>query len=236
MYRPSYPVEAIDYLYDTIGFQAGSQIADIGAGTGIFTKLLLERGSLVTAVEPNQAMREAGEKVLGKLHNFRAVSGAAEATGLEANSVDYIVSAQAFHWFNRAEAQLEFRRILRQGGKCVLIWNSRLTEGSPFLVGYEQLLHTYGLDYKAVNHRNISEEELASFFKTGDLHVARFMNRQEFDYEGLQGRLLSSSYSPMEGHPNYEPMMAALRELFDKSAENGKVGIDYETEVFWGEV
>lgn len=235
-YRPSYPVEAIDYLYNTIGFDANSEIADIGAGTGIFSRLLLERGSQVTAVEPNQAMREAAVKVLGDLQNFRTVTGSAESTGLPDHSVDYIVCAQAFHWFNRDEAQTEFRRILKERGKCVLIWNSRLTEGSPFLVGYEQLLHTYGLDYTAVNHRNISEQSLVPFYKDGGLHLARFTNRQVFDLEGLSGRLLSSSYSPMAGDPNFEPMMTALRELFDRNEKDGTIYIDYETEVFWGEV
>lgn len=235
-FRPSYPKEAIDYLYEVVGLSLSSHVADIGAGTGIFSKLLLERGSKLTAVEPNQAMREAAESALGGNPNFCTATGSAEHTGLPDQSVDFIVCAQAFHWFDRPAAQIEFRRILKPGGKAVLVWNSRLTHGTPFLVEYEQLLHRFSTDYVQVNHKNISPEELALFFKEGDLHEGRFQNRQLFDFQGLSGRLLSSSYSPAPGHPNYEPMMAELRKLFDRNEYMGTVSFDYETEVFWGEV
>ncbi|WP_199621147.1 class I SAM-dependent methyltransferase [Paenibacillus alkalitolerans] len=233
-YRPSYPKEAIDYLYDSVGLRAGSEIADIGAGTGIFSRLLLEQGSGVTAVEPNQAMREAAEKALSGESKFRAIPGSAEATGLPDHSVDFIVCAQAFHWFDRDAAKTEFGRILKPGGKTVLIWNSRLTHGTPFLEQYESLLHTFGTDYASVNHKNISSEILASFFKEGSLREARFPYKQLFDFEGLLGRLRSSSYSPVPGHPTYEPMLEELRKLFERNERNGTVSFDYETEVYWG--
>ncbi|MFC5532616.1 class I SAM-dependent methyltransferase [Cohnella yongneupensis] len=235
-YRPSYPPEAIDYLYDTVGLRAGGEVADVGAGTGKFTRLLCERGSLVAAVEPNDAMREAAEETLGGMPGFRAVPGTAEDTLLPDGSVDHVVCAQAFHWFDREKTKAEFQRILRPGGKVALIWNSRLTQGTPFLEAYDRLLHTFGIDYARVGHKNISEEALALFFQPGDMRVARFPSGQLLDYEALSGRLLSSSYSPMPGHPNYEPMMAELRAIFDRCNENGLVSFDYETEVFWGEV
>jgi ubiquinone/menaquinone biosynthesis C-methylase UbiE len=235
-YRPSYPMEAIDYLYETVGFKPQSQIADIGAGTGKFTQLLLERGSQITAVEPNQAMREAAEKLFAEEAGFNSISGSAEETKLQSHSVDFIVCAQAFHWFNHAAAQVEFRRILKEGGKAVLIWNSRLRHGSSFLEEYELLLNKFGTDYAKVNHKNISQRALASFFKEGHLKEARFKISQEFDYEGLSGRLLSSSYIPVMGQPSYEPMMKQLNKLFKRNEHDGKVFIDYETEVFWGEV
>ncbi|MGO0062808.1 class I SAM-dependent methyltransferase [Brevibacillus fluminis] len=235
-YRPSYPQEAIDYLYETIGLRPDSEIADIGAGTGIFSQLLIERGSRVIAVEPNQAMREAAVDMLADEPGFRVVSGAAEATGLADSSVDFIVCAQAFHWFDRQAAQAEFRRILKPGGKAILIWNSRLTHGTPFREGYDKLLHTFGTDYEKVGHKNISPETLRAFFKGGDMREARFTNSQSFDFAGLSGRLLSSSYSPTPGHPNYEPMMAELRNLYEANQQDGLVSFDYETKVFWGEV
>jgi ubiquinone/menaquinone biosynthesis C-methylase UbiE len=235
-YRPSYPKDAIDYLYDTVGFKPESEVADIGAGTGIFSKLILERGSHVTAVEPNQAMREAAEKMLIGKSRYRSVTGSAEATQLQSHSVDFIVTAQAFHWFDQAAAQIEFRRILRKRGKAVLIWNSRLRKGSSFLEEYEQLLNKFGTDYAKVNHSNISKEALVAFYKEGEMKEARFKFSQEVDFEGLSGRLLSSSYIPVLGHPSHEPMMAELRSLFERNSQDGKVIIDYETEVFWGEV
>ncbi|MCD9022549.1 class I SAM-dependent methyltransferase [Cohnella silvisoli] len=235
-YRPSYPKEAIDYLFEVVGISSQSEVLDIGSGTGIFSELLLDRGTRVTAVEPNDAMREAALLALGNNPKYKVVSGSAEVTGLPDHSYDYIVCAQAFHWFDQGAAKAEFQRILRPGGKAALIWNSRLTGGSPFLEGYEQLLRTLGTDYEKVNHRNISREMLVSFFKADGLHEARFSNQQVFDFDGLSGRLRSSSYSPEPGHPNFEPMMTALRELFDRHEKEGKVNFDYETEVYWGEV
>lgn len=181
-------------------------------------------------------MRDAAEKMLGGEPNFRVVSGSAEATGLPDRSIDFIVCAQAFHWFDRSAAQSEFKRILKFGGKVVLIWNSRQTHGTPFREEYDRLLHTFGTDYEKVSHKNISLETLNSFFKGGGMQEARFTIQQAFDFEGLSGRLMSSSYSPVLGNPNYEPMMAELRNLFERNKQDGKVFFDYETEVFWGEV
>ncbi|MFB9279576.1 class I SAM-dependent methyltransferase [Cohnella cellulosilytica] len=235
-YRPSYPKEAIDYLYETVGLSESSEVLDVGAGTGIFSRLLLERGSSVTAVEPNEAMREAALAESRDNPRFKTASGSAEETGLEDASYDYIVSAQAFHWFDRAAAQREFRRVLKPGGKAILVWNTRLTGGTPFLEGYERLLQGLGTDYGQVNHRNISHEMLVDFFKPGNLTEARFDIRQVFDFDGVAGRLVSSSYAPQPGHPNYEPTMRELRELFDRCQENGTVNFDYVTEIYWGEV
>ncbi|BBI31028.1 class I SAM-dependent methyltransferase [Cohnella abietis] len=235
-YRPSYPDKAIDYLLDTVGLNSQSEVLDVGAGTGIFSELLLKRGISVTAVEPNEAMREAAIAALEGYPNYKAVQGSAEVTGLPDHSYDFIVCAQAFHWFDQTAAKAEFQRVLKPGGKAILIWNTRLTGGTPFLEQYEQLLHSLGTDYGAVNHRNISRDMLESFFKPDWLQEARFSIRQVFDFEGLSGRLLSSSYSPEQGHPNYEPMMAELRELFARNEQNGTVNFDYETEIYWGEV
>lgn len=235
-YRPSYPKEAVDFLYETVGFRPDSVVADIGAGTGIFSRLLLARGTSVIAVEPNQAMREEAERASAGEARFRTVGAAAEETGLPDLSVDYIACAQSFHWFDRAAAQAEFRRILKPGGRAALIWNSRLTEGTPFLEQYEQLLHTYGIDYAAIKHTNITTSQLEPFFRPGALREERFVNGQLFDFDELAGRMLSSSYSPTEGHPNYEPMMAELRAIFDRNQQNGRVSFDYVTQLFWGEL
>ncbi|WP_189014169.1 class I SAM-dependent methyltransferase [Paenibacillus marchantiophytorum] len=235
-YRPTYPLAMMDYLYTVVGLQAGSRVADVGAGTGIFSSLLLERGSLVTAVEPNQAMRSAAIQSLANQLNFQAVSGSAEATGLPDQSVDFIVCAQSFHWFDRAATQAEFRRILKPGGQVILIWNARLTSGTPFLASYEHLLQTFGTDYEQVKHKNVSPEQLALFFKQDAMHQAQFKMSQALDAAALEGRLLSSSYSPLPGHANYEPMIAELKLIYERTNQDGVVHFDYETLVYWGEV
>ncbi|MCK9857118.1 class I SAM-dependent methyltransferase [Paenibacillus sp. ATY16] len=235
-YRPSYSDEVIQYMYGTIGLTPESSIADVGAGTGIFTRLLLEKGSNVTAVEPNPDMRQAAVEQLSGYPKFQAAPGSAEETGLADDSVDFIVCAQSFHWFDRTAAKAEFNRILKPGGKAVLIWNSRLTTGTPFLEGYDRLLRTYGIDYEKVGHKNISQDALTPFFKDGELHKATFPLLSLLNFEKLSGRMSSSSYMPLPGHPNHEPLMAELRKLFDATEKNGLISFDYETEIYWGEV
>ncbi|WP_127531144.1 class I SAM-dependent methyltransferase [Paenibacillus kobensis] len=235
-YRPSYPAEAIDFLYDKVGFSTSSVIADIGAGTGKFSKLLLDRGSSIMAVEPNKEMRESALLELGGQAGYRAVPGTAEQTELADQSVDFIVCAQAFHWFDRVAARQEFRRILRPGGKAVLIWNSRLTEGTPFREEYDQLLHRYGVDYHKLKHKNISPADLAAFYHPEPMQEARFVYGQSFDFDGLCGRMKSSSYIPLPGDPAYEPMMQELQAIFARNEQDGQVPFEYETEVYWGEL
>jgi len=233
-YRPSYPAEALDYLYGTVGLRSGAAIADIGAGTGIFSALLVERGSEVFAVEPNEAMRGELIRSRGGKSGLKVVEGTAEETNLPDASVDFVTCAQSFHWFDRDAAKREFGRILRPGGKVALIWNSRLMSGTPFLEGYEDVLRRYGTDYQVVSHKNISESDLRPFFQ--EMTVARFPYKQLLDLDGLFGRVMSSSYSPLPGHPNYEPMREALRDLFEATQRDGVVSFDYETEIYWGEV
>lgn len=235
-YRPAYPQEAVDFLYETVGLMAGGSVADIGAGTGIFSRLLLERGSRVWALEPNREMREAAVEALGGQTGFTPLPGSAEETGLPDASVDHIVCAQSFHWFDRTAAQAEFRRILKPGGRVALIWNSRLTAGTPFREGYDRLLHTYCTGYEQVGHKNITLETLRSFFRAGGPQLATFPFSQRLDYEGLTGRLMSSSYCPLPGSAHYTPLVAELMELFDRNQEEGLISFDYETEVYWGEV
>jgi ubiquinone/menaquinone biosynthesis C-methylase UbiE len=234
-YRPSYPQELVDFLYTELGFTNESIVADVGSGTGIFTKLLLERNSKVFAVEPNKDMREAAERMLQAAPGYVSVNGTAEATTLEDGSVDFIVSAQAFHWFNCEKAKEEFSRIVRPSGKVVLIWNNRERDQTPFDKAYEELLVQYGKDYTKVRHVNIQQEELASFFQLGTYTKKSFMNGQTVDFDGLKGRLLSSSYIPLPDEEPYEEMLAALRALFDTYQENGTVTIVYVAEIYYGE-
>ncbi|MCQ4087884.1 class I SAM-dependent methyltransferase [Saccharibacillus sp. JS10] len=236
-YRPDYTKAALDYLYTEVGLDSVEKIADIGAGTGIFSRLLLERESQVIAVEPNDEMRSVAEAQLSQSPAFRAVAAPAEQTTLPDSSIDAIVCAQSFHWFDAQAAYTEFKRILKPGGIVILIWNNRLTSGTPFLEAYEQLLLTYGTDYSQVNHRNTTQVDsnaLQSFFGERQMTKATFPNQQLFDFEGLSGRLNSSSYVPAPDHPNYAPMMEELRRIFDRTEQNGQILFDYVTEVYFG--
>jgi len=233
-YRPSYPSEVISFLQKTLGLQPNWQVADIGSGTGISSELFLKHGNEVFGVEPNYAMRSAAEDFLASYDHFASVKGTAEATTLPDDTIDLIVCAQAFHWFDRETTKKEFKRILKSPGYVALLWNDRLIRG-PFLEGYEQLLLTYGTDYEKVAHRNITEQMIEDFFAPYPVHLAAIDNYQEFDYTGLEGRLLSSSYTPSPEDPRYIPMLERLRQLFQEHQVNGKVRFEYKTTIYTGQ-
>ncbi|HET7152417.1 MAG TPA: methyltransferase domain-containing protein [Candidatus Kapabacteria bacterium] len=233
-YRPGYPAEVIDVLKKECGLTRDSIIADIGSGTGILTELLLKNGNRVFGIEPNKDMRDAGERLLKNYSHFTSVNATAEATTLPDHSVDLITAGQAFHWFDRDKCRDEFKRILKPGGWIALIWNERRVDSTPFLRAYETLLHTYGTDYEKIDHRQITPEVIQEFFRENKIKRMSLENKQIFDFDGLRGRLLSSSYVPEQGHPRYEPMLRAAEELFDTYKTNGKVSFDYDTNIYVG--
>jgi SAM-dependent methyltransferase len=231
--RPGYPAAFIAALAETLGLSPSWTIVDVGAGTGISSAVLLAHGCSVIAVEPNHAMRAAAVALLGTSPRFRAVDGSAEATGLESALADAVVAAQAFHWFDRRRFRAEAMRILKPGGIVALLWNVRRAESTPFAAAYEALLREFGTDYLSVRHENVKETELAAFF--GGPFVRRaFDNAQSLDHAGLRARLLSSSYMPAAGHPQFDAMIAALDALFAEHQEDGRVEMDYELRLFAG--
>jgi len=233
LYRPGYPPEALQTLKAECGLGPGHAVADIASGTGIWTHMLLENGNRVFGLEPNAEMREAGERLLSAFPNFTSVAGTAEATTLPDRSVDFITAAQAAHWFDRERTRREFVRILNPGGWLVLLWNERLTDSTPFLRDYEQLLLDYGTDYKDVRHERTTAV-VNEFFDPAPYQERVFEMRQEFGYEGIEGRLLSSSYAPGPGHPRYTPMLKDLRRIFNDHAVDGKATFEYLTRVYFG--
>ena len=232
-YRPGYSPEVLDLLRAECELQPSHIVADIASGTGMFTRLLLENGNSVFAVEPNTEMREMGVRQLESYNRLVSVAGTAEETTLGSASVDFVTSAQAAHWFDLPRARAEFARILRPEGWCVLIWNERRTETTPFLLDYEQLLLTYGTDYKEVRHERTTAI-IHEFFAPALADERVFDLRQQFDFEGVAGRLLSSSYAPLEGHPSHAPMMQELQRIFRAHASDGKVEFEYNTRVYYG--
>ncbi len=230
-YRPGYPPEVMELLRRECGLLPEHIVADIASGTGIFTRLLLENGNRVFAVEPNAAMRAAGSQLQESFKNLVPVSGTAEETTLPAASVDFITAAQAAHWFHPRLARAEFERILKPNGWCVFVWNERRTDGNPFLEQYERILQTYCADYKETRHGQTSR--IIQEFLAGVQYQERvFQYMQEFDFEGLSGRLLSSSYSPLQQDPRHAPMMRDLEQIFRDHARDNKIRFEYDTQVF----
>ncbi|GAB3914184.1 class I SAM-dependent methyltransferase [Mucilaginibacter boryungensis] len=235
-YRPGYPVGVLELLHNDGGLKTGSKIADIGSGTGILTRLLLDEGYTVYAVEPNGDMRQAADAQLGDHKRYHSINGTAEATTLQAGSIDMVTCAQAFHWFNAERCRVEFARILKPGGKVALIWNNRQIEADEFSIDYEFLLRQESSDYKRVNHQNLTEADFTAFFKDGQYQFSKFPNVQVFDEAGLIGRAFSSSYVPAQATPEGETFLHKLKDIFNRHQENETVSVQYQTEVYLGEV
>ena len=234
-YRPNYPTDIIPFLKSESVLTDSSLIADIGSGTGKLTELFLENGNTVFGVEPNQGMRAAAERLLQAYSNFRSVDGTAEQTSLADSSIDLITAGQAFHWFNPSRARVEATRILRPDGWAVLVWNDRKLQSTPFLKAYEALLLKYGTDYQDVRHDK-TEEPITEFFAPGEVKLKIFPNKQVFDFDGLKGRVQSSSYTPEPAHPNFPAMIQELEVIFRNHQKDGQIAVEYDTKVFYGQL
>lgn len=234
-YRPGYPEALVDALFAEAGEPRELEIADIGSGTGIFSRLLLERGAAVFGVEPNNAMRAAAESELGSEARFVSVDGEAEKTGLDADSVDLVTAAQAFHWFHNARALAEFARILRPGGRLALIWNRRRLE-EPFQHAYDALLREFCADYESVNHQRFDDRDFDDCFEAGRMRVANFDNHQLLEFDNLLGRLKSASYCPPENSPTWAALRTELEHLFTQHAKAGVLEFAYESRLYLGPV
>jgi SAM-dependent methyltransferase len=232
-YRPSYPPALVATLEREHGLAPPATVADVGAGTGISSRLLLDAGFEVFAVEPNEPMRRAAERDGASYPLFHSISGSAEATTLAPSSVDAVLAAQAFHWFDRARAKLEMRRILRGPRLVVLIWNERRVRGA-FLEAYERLLVETGVDYLRVRHQDAASPQIVGAFYDRAPRVHVFENVQRFDRDGLVGRARSSSYVPKPGQAGHDAFFDALGALFDAHAEDGRVAFEYDTRMYVG--
>jgi SAM-dependent methyltransferase len=234
--RPSYPMAVLEAIEEETARSGPASVADVGSGTGIFTKLLLERGHTVYAVEPNAPMRSAAERELGGNPRFHSVDGKAEATTLVDASVDLVTAAQAFHWFDLDSTRAEWRRILRPPRWAVLLWNDR--QGEPgFGSSYEEFLVEWGgEEYQRVRWSWAVGGTLGRFFDENGFRERVVTNRQELDLAGLQGRLLSSSYLPGPNDPRHPAMFAAAAEMFERFQAGGTVALDYETKIYIGKV
>ncbi len=231
-YRPGYPLALLDFLTAECGLSPVQDVADIGAGTGLLTRLFLENGNDVWAVEPDPVMRAAAERDLAAVFpGFHSVAGSAEATTLPEHSTDFWTTGQAFHWFDPVRARAEARRILRPGGWAVLVWNVRSTDTTPFLTAYEQFLSQHGKDYQG-GHGGDTTAARAIFFGDTVPKTTTLEGVQHFDAAGLRGRFLSSSYAPAPADPDRKRILAALDHIFEAYQSAGQVAFEYTTEVY----
>jgi SAM-dependent methyltransferase len=232
--RPSYPPALFDLLENECGLGPKTVVADLGSGTGIFTRPLLERGATVHAIEPNDDMRGEAERMLSGESRFHSVKGTAEATTLAPSSIDLVTSAQAFHWFDIAKTKAEIARILVDDGFVALVWNDRDLDGTPFLEDYEALLTKKFPGYLALQGKANNIAAFDAVFGAGRWTRRAVPNEQRLDREGLHARVMSASYAPREGEEAHRLLARALDDIFDRHAESGTVRITYACVAIFG--
>lgn len=233
-FRPRYPAAILDLLEVDCNLASDDHVADIAAGTGLFTEILLQHGNPVTAVEPNEQMREACITLNSEYSLLNVLDGTAEKTGLPAHSVDFITVAQAFHWFDEVACRQEFIRALRPNGWCVIVFNQRRTSGDPFHDGYEEFMLRHNIDYVSVTERYPDEASLRRFLAPNAMCLSTLQNNLHLTYEALLGRTVSSSFMPNSSHPSFPKMRADLERLFSSNESNGLIQLNYTCIVSYG--
>lgn len=232
-YRPTYPIEVIENLKQNYGLKPENKIADVGSGTGISSKLFLDFGCEVFGVEPNLEMRERSAEELVTYKRFQAIDGSASETSLPNQSVDFVVVAQALHWFDLQACKAEFKRILKPNGKTIILYNQRPDQDTGLSKEYQKLLEKYGRDYQKLRHRKHSELVQDRFFVKFDTHT--FSNHQTLDFDGLVGRAESSSYMPKRTDPEFPKMKQELKQIFEQHNQQGLIQIHYQTCMYVGD-
>ncbi len=236
-YRPSYPQEIITFLTEKKILVKSNVIADIGSGTGILSELFLKNSNIVYGVEPNIDMRNAGQKLLMKYPKFVSIEGSAENTTLNKNNIDIITAGQSFHWFDLKKARIEFLRILKSEGWVILIWNRRKKRSNEFLKDYEKLLMKYGTDYTVIEKKKLNYDKFFGENKSNNKYQKKqFDNSQKFNFKGLKGRILSTSYIPLNDHPMFNEMISDLKKIFKRHQQNRSIRFEYNTVVIYGQL
>ncbi|WP_256836241.1 class I SAM-dependent methyltransferase [Micrococcus sp. Mcc89] len=188
--RPSYPAAVVDRVL--AGIADGADVVELGAGTGLFTRLLAARPAdrvrTVTALEPSASMRAVLEREVaaGTGGRVRAVPGTGEATGLPAASADAVVAAQAWHWMDPAAASAEAARVLRPGGRLAAVWN-QLDTAVPWVHRLTRIMHAGDVHAARPEQRRFG----APF---GAEEHARWAWTQPMTAAGLHGLMASRSY------------------------------------------
>jgi len=229
-YRPSYPSAAIDAVLGGLGDPTALTVVDVGAGSGIASLLLLERGARVVAIEPNPEMREAAIA-----SGVDARDGTADRTGLPDAAADVVCVFQAFHWFATTDSLAEFARILRPGGRLAIVWNLR-DDGDPFSAEYGLIADAVRRGSRGARpHGDTGVESLLRAEGYASVRVHEFPSRQRLDCDGLLGRARSTSYVPRDG-PEYDEVAERLRALHARFADaDGTCALVYRTRVFLAE-
>ncbi len=227
--RPSYPDAVLELLFVGLGDPRDVVVADLGAGTGISSRLLARRGAHVIAIEPNEPMRAAADGD----PNVEWRDATAEHTGLQEAAVDLVTAFQAFHWFDPVKALDEIVRILRPGGRAAVVYNER-DESDPFTAAYGALVRRYKTD-ETERQRADGLAAFDAFEGWVAKRRVEVSNAQSLDVDGVLARARSTSYLPNAG-PLGDELHAAVRALVAQHGRNGSVTMALRTIVVAGDV
>lgn len=235
-YRYGYPPEAIQAIFDISGLTSQAVAADIGAGTGLLTKALVDQVVKVYAIEPNQLMREFAECSLGQHPAFNSVDGRAEATTLPNASIDLIVAGQAIHWFEPLATRMEFQRILKPEGWLAAVFHSPMG-----LENYREAIHAVctpenGWDTTPTPQPQYGDSHTDIYFGIGNGTKLHFPQTYQEDWEVFIGGMLSDSHAPEDAHPAFPRLVAALRGVFDQYSAGGYIQVPGGTDLVIGQL
>jgi len=218
--RPGYPEELLDHLFEKGVLEAGFQVADVGSGTGIFSKMLMDRRLTVYAIEPNEEMRREAERALGAKPGFRSIDGRAESTTLDNGSVDAVCAAQSFHWFDPPRARKEFQRILKPKRFVVLVWNQREVSKGSFVEDYDGIIGRYSSEHGEIDSRKNEPERI---FQGSRYDRIELRHSKEYDLPTLLEYAISVSHLPGPWDPSYVDFSNEVREVFERHQISGKI-------------
>ncbi len=217
-----------------MGLKPGAAVADIGSGTGRYSRLLLMEGMRVIGIEANRELREAGARNLAGFPLFQSWDGRADDTGLPDHTVEAIASAEVLSALISEPVQREFRRIIKPGGWLVLVWNERRAGDDPFQIAYGNLVNEYATEQESACPGSLNHSQRVELFGHRRFHSEYYKNRQVLNWEQIKGRLLSCPGVPVPGDPDCPPMLRRLQQLFETLASDNKVTLEYQTQLHYG--
>lgn len=226
-YRPTYPTELADWLFARTNAKT---VADIGAGTGKFTKLLLAKAEKVIAVEPNGDMLK---KLYRNVPTAQIINASAENTSIADGSVDLVTAATAFHWFDEDKFKAECKRILAPNGRIAIIFNEKIVD--DLIRECDEISRIY-CGYKGHAGKRSSAEGDA-FLRNeyfSEVEYAEFEHSVCYDEDGFVGNTLSRSYALKPDDIGYDGYVWELRQLFKKMNDFGSVELKYKVTCYLG--
>lgn len=235
-YRPHYQAQHLNKIIKLCDFcDSNISVAEFGSGTGKFTELLINQGYKVYAVEPNKDMRRIALSKFKKSQNYIAINATAENCTLSSKSIDLIVAAQSFHYFDTKKAKKEFKRIIKPNGKVCLIWNFK-SRDSNLIKEYEELIYNYHSKNIQPSHAqdNMNEQVFKKFFSTYEEVIMD--NSQIFTFDEFWGRTLSNNHAPSPDEPEFKILFEKLKQLFVKYQVNDKLQFLYKTKIIVGKI